>query len=140
MNTIPPNKPIHVEDIMSRTVLSLHEQDTIDLGRLTMDVAMVRHMPVTDSRGKLIGIVALTDLLQGAARALGQPVAVRTIMKTVVHTIHRRALAEDAARTMLECKVGCLPVLGEGDSLVGMLTETDFLRIAEGALRQRNLS
>lgn len=139
MNTKPSNKPIHVEDIMSRTVLTLHEQDTIDLGRLTMDVAMVRHMPVTDSRGKLLGIVALTDLLQGAARMPGHPVAVRTVMQTAVYTIHRRALAEDAARTLLERKIGCLPVLGDGDMLVGMLTETDFLRIAESALRHRTI-
>lgn len=137
MNALSSTKPTRVEDIMSRTVLSLEEHDTIELGRLAMDVAMVRHMPVADARGRLVGIVALSDLLQGAARGFGERVAVRTVMTTVVHTVHRSALAADAARTMLEHKIGCLPVLGEDDSLVGMVTETDFLRIAESALRGR---
>jgi CBS domain-containing protein len=35
----------------------------------------------------------------------------------------------DAARVMLERKIGCLPVVEDG-RLVGILTESDFLRFA----------
>ncbi len=123
-----------VEDIMSVDVLALQEADTVQLGRLTMDVAGIRHLPVTDCAGKLVGIVALTDLLQALASSGGLPVAVRTVMQTCVRTIHRRAPAREAARALLEHKIGSLPVLGPGGALHGIVTETDFLRIAEGAL------
>jgi CBS domain-containing protein len=35
---------------------------------------------------------------------------------------------------MLEHKISCLPVVGDDQQLVGIITETDFVRIAEQAL------
>jgi CBS domain-containing protein len=124
-----------VEDLMSRGVLSLREGDTVQLGKLTMDLASIRHMPVTDARGMLVGIVALTDVLQALVKSGGGAIPVRAVMQTPVHTIHRRAPAKEAARILLENKIGSLPVLGDGGALDGIVTETDFLRIAEGALQ-----
>ncbi len=125
-----------VEQIMSRSVLSVDEDATVTLGKLSMDVAMVRHLPVTDARGRLVGIVALSDLLHALARAGEGPVSVRSVMTKDVVTIGRKAFAYDAARAMLEHKVGCLPVLGEGRRVEGIVTEADFVRIAESALRK----
>lgn len=127
-------KTTRVEDIMSLNVLALQEADTIQLGRLTMDLAGIRHLPVTNSAGKLVGIVAFSDLLQALASSGGVPVPVRTIMQTRVRTTHRKAPAREAARALLAHKIGSLPVLGPGGVLDGIVTETDFLRIAEGAL------
>ncbi|MBL8740451.1 MAG: CBS domain-containing protein [Myxococcales bacterium] len=128
-------KTTRVEDIMTTNVLTLAEGDSVELGKLTMDVACIRHLPVTDPKGKLIGIVALTDLLRALALSGGAAVSVREVMQTGIRTIHRRAPAREAARTMLDQKIGSLPVLGEGGALEGIVTETDFLRIAEGALQ-----
>ncbi len=36
---------------------------------------------------------------------------------------------------LLEHKIGCVPVLGDEEELVGIVTETDFLRIARESLR-----
>jgi CBS domain-containing protein len=44
-----------------------------------------------------------------------------------VITISSDATVREAARVMMEKKIGCLPVL-EGESLVGIVTETDILR------------
>lgn len=127
-------KPASVRELMSRAVMCLDLDDTIRLGKLSMDLGMIRHMPVT-SAGRLVGLVALTDLLQALARAEGMPVAVRTVMQRSVRTVREDAPAYDAAREMLDAKVGCLPVVGEHGELVGIVTEADFVRLAEGALR-----
>jgi CBS domain-containing protein len=42
--------------------------------------------------------------------------------------------AAEAAALMIELKIGALPVIGEGEQLVGVITETDFLAVAHQAL------
>jgi CBS domain-containing protein len=48
-------------------------------------------------------------------------------MTEKVFTISPDASIKDAARQMMDKKIGCLPVV-EGDRLVGLVTETDMLR------------
>ena len=42
-------------------------------------------------------------------------------------TITADAAVSDAARLMIEKKIGCLPVV-ENEKLIGLITETDILR------------
>ena len=44
-----------------------------------------------------------------------------------VITISPDASVKEAARVMIDKKIGCLPVV-DGENLVGLLTETDILR------------
>ena len=124
-----------VEDLMSRTVISLTEGDFVQIAKLDMDIAAIRHLPVVDAHQRVVGIVALSDLLQAFARREGRRIPVAEVMTRDVVTVDRRTPAHEAARTMIERKIGALPVVGERDRLEGMLTETDFLRVAEEALQ-----
>jgi CBS domain-containing protein len=125
-----------VEDLMSRAVISLKPTDTIDVAKLDMDIAAIRHVPVVDAHNRVVGIVALADVLAAFTRAPDRPVPIANVMQTEVVTIHRKMPAYDAVRTMLERKIGALPVLGDREEIVGILTETDLLRVAEEALRR----
>lgn len=46
-----------------------------------------------------------------------------------VTTISDQAAARDALQIMLEDKISCLPVVDDGDGLIGVITETDFMRL-----------
>ena len=48
-------------------------------------------------------------------------------MSEPVITISPDTSIKEAARRMMESKIGCLPVV-ENDQLVGLVTETDILR------------
>jgi CBS domain-containing protein len=99
----------------------------------------IRHLPVLDEDGLVCGVVSQRDLFRGAlAKALGygqtaqqkmhSMLLVKEVMSTTVVTIGPHEPLANAARLMLEHKVGCLPVL-DGEKLVGILTESDFVKI-----------
>jgi CBS domain-containing protein len=130
-----------VRDLMTREVTTLRRNDKLSLADDLMTMKRVRHLPVLDDESDdLVGIVSQRDLFRGAlARALGygekaqrrmlDMLVVKDVMTNqVIHTEPDALLAE-AARSMLERKIGCLPVLEDG-RLVGILTETDFVALA----------
>ena len=96
----------------------------------------VRHLPVVNKKGKLIGIVAQTDLLHASPSSattlsvfevnyLLANLRVEEVMSSPPITVLEDAPLEEAARLMVERKIGCLPVVRDGE-LVGVITETDM--------------
>jgi CBS domain-containing membrane protein len=129
---------LKVRDLMTDKVYSIKEEE--DLARLNdlMNDIRIRHVPVVDEGGELVGIVSHRDLLRSALdtegvlpiseqRDLLRSTAVREIMVTEVETTEPNQEIQEAGRTMLDNKLGCLPVL-EGRQLVGILTEADFVK------------
>lgn len=105
-----------------------------------MHRARVRHLPVVSPEGGLIGIVTDRDLRHHlfaprvikevgsiAVDILLKAVPVSEIMSSPVMSVPAKADVVEAARIMLEDKVGSLPVV-EGGKVVGIVTETDVLR------------
>ncbi len=97
-----------------------------------------RHLPVVDRRAKLVGIVTQTDLLHASpspATALSVSevnyllanLRIREVMTSPAITVADETPLEEAARVMVENRIGCLPVMRAG-RLVGMLTETDIFK------------
>ncbi len=122
-----------VGDLMSTALLYLHERDTLEQASMSMKAAQVRHIPVVDSGGRVVGILSDRDILRSLSEGeLDRPVT--TAMTPEVLTVTPETPAALAARLMLENKFGSLPVVGDGGDLVGIITETDFLRLAAWAL------
>lgn len=98
----------------------------------------IRHLPVVDEKGRLVGIVAQTDLWHASPSTattfslfevnyLLANLHVREVMSSPPITVPEDAPLEEAARIMVENKIGCLPVMRNG-TLVGMITETDIFK------------
>jgi acetoin utilization protein AcuB len=103
-----------------------------------MEEQNVRHLPVVDKDGKMIGLVAEEDLLKAEPSAattlsmweihsLLDKLKVKDVMVKKIITTTEDTPIEEAAHLMLDHKIGCLPVLRE-DSLVGIITESDMFR------------
>jgi acetoin utilization protein AcuB len=99
----------------------------------------VRRLPVLDKDGQLAGIVSEKDLLYASPSPatslsvweinyLTARITVRDLMTTEVITICEDCPMEEAARVMVDNKIGGLPVM-RGDKLVGIITETDLFKI-----------
>ena len=134
---------LQVRDVMSREVHTVKRNDELAIADALMKQERVRHLPVLDEDGEVCGVVSQRDLFRGALlRALGfgsraedlmlKQVAVKEAMSSEIQTTAPDTPVADAARLMIERKIGCLPVIENG-KLVGIVTETDFVRlVAEG--------
>ena len=128
---------VNVEQIMSRKVISISADDSLDIVKEIMDLGSVRHLPVV-RKGKLVGVVSQRDLLRASlSNVMGLPadeqhrflkgVAISEVMSTPAISIAPDAGVKEAARLMAQHKIGCLTVLKGGEQLVGIVTETDVL-------------
>jgi CBS domain-containing membrane protein len=125
---------------MTPDVTTLQRNEKLTLASDVMQLGRIRHLPVLDDDSQeLVGIVSQRDLFRGAlARALGygehasrkmmDTLFVKDVMTTDVLTTTPDTPLAEAARVLMERKIGCLPVL-EGGRLVGILTEGDFVAL-----------
>lgn len=129
-----------VQRLMTPVVKTLQRNDQLTIADDVMREQRIRHLPVLDEDGLVCGVVSQRDLFRGAlAKALGygqtaqqkmhSMLLVKEVMSTTVVTIGPHEPLANAARLMIENKVGCLPVL-DGEKLVGILTESDFVKLA----------
>jgi CBS domain-containing protein len=127
-----------VRDIMATEVTTLGRNDSLQLARDIMTLGRVRHFPVVED-GKVVGVVSQRDLYKAslgsvmkygekAQRAFMEEIAIKEVMNEPVITIAPHTSVQEAARLMMDKKIGCLPVL-EGSKLVGIVTETDMLKL-----------
>jgi CBS domain-containing protein len=133
-------KPTVVSDIMTREVVTVFEEDNLLGVEEGMQRFRFRHLPVVDGN-KLVGIITHRDLLRIAASSLDTASAQKTnywtehcfardIMVRDPVTVGRDTPLAVAGKLMWERKLGCLPVIEEDDTLVGIVTEADYLRLA----------
>ena len=134
------SKPLKVRDLMSDPVRTLGRNDKLSIADDVMAKGKLRHLPVLDEDGNLAGIVSRSDLFRGSlVKALGygsvaqarvlDTIVVKEVMTTEVITTRPETPLYDAARVMMEKKIGCLPVVEQG-KLVGILTEGDFVALS----------
>lgn len=136
---MPIQSRMTVAQVMTQRVIALGPGDGLLHARETMDEAGVRHMPVVDAQGRLVGIVSdrdvhrAIDLMRTAEGRRGQG-SIGDVMHRDVRTVRPGDSAAEAAALMIERKIGALPVVDEDERLVGIVTETDFLVVAQQAL------
>jgi acetoin utilization protein AcuB len=131
---------MNVRQLMSRNVVTVGPSDSCLEAVARMHRARVRHLPVVDAMGDLIGVVTDRDLRHHlfdprvyqqvgtiAVDILLKAVPVSDIMSSPVLSVESDDEVVEAARIMLEDKVGSFPVL-ENHRVVGIVTETDVLR------------
>jgi acetoin utilization protein AcuB len=124
-----------VREVMTPNPITVRPDSDYLAAIALMRAGKFRRLPVVDDAGHLVGLVSNLDLHNAS---LGQPtqetvtgdgvlVRVREVMKRHVVTVSPDYPFEEAARLMVEHKIGSLPVVEEG-RLVGILTDTDVFQ------------
>jgi len=126
-----------VRELMTGAPITVSPETPVFDARQTMIRERIRHLLVTEHH-RLVGIVTDRDIrlnLPSQATSLSvwemnyllAQLTVDKVMTTAVIIIGPDLDARDAARLMLEHKIGALPVL-DAEHLIGIITETDVLR------------
>ncbi|MCB1052003.1 MAG: CBS domain-containing protein [Acidobacteria bacterium] len=131
-----------IEQIMSTDLITVQEHEPIELVANMMDWHTIRHVLVEDNRHRLVGLISHRALI----RYLGQnlclddknPVLVRDLMQANPLTIEPEQNTLTAIKLMREQGISCLPVVKNGE-LVGVVTDSDFMKVASLLLEQQLL-
>jgi acetoin utilization protein AcuB len=123
---------------MRTSLITLSKDGTLAQARDLLHTHRIRHLPIVEGE-RLLGILTDRDIRQASpssaagispdrtAAFLAQ-IPVTEAMVRAVRTVSPFTTIEEAARLMIEHKIGCLPVT-EADRLVGIITETDILGV-----------
>ena len=143
---------MQVRDVMTARPMTIDPEAPLETAVAVMRERRVRHLPVVDDAGRLVGIVTDRDLRsailgpaiaeyasttdRGRLQALAgdlQDVRVGHVMTRGALTTGPDASVAQAAAVMADARVGSLPVV-EGQRLVGILTEHDVLKALAATL------
>lgn len=142
-----PSKML-VEEFMFTDVFTTRKDDILELVSDMMEWKDIHYAPVENKRGELIGLITSRNILKHFnsvnKKKRKSIVLVEDIMiKNPVVTTPGTTIV-DAMKSMRKNKLGCLPVV-IGAELVGIITETDFLKISnrliergESAIKTKN--
>lgn len=125
---------------MTTKIVTVSEQDLLESLEEQMRRLRLRHLPVVNRQSKLVGLVTHRDLLsafaswltdnEAAENAMIKQLPVRRIMQHEVLTVQPEDSLVEAGKLLWESKIGCLPVIDGEGTLVGIITEADFIRVA----------
>ena len=127
-----------VAQFMSTDLFTVKPGDLIDLAASLMDWRHIRHVPVEDDNGHLVGLITHRALLRAMSRGVKDLIIVRDIMIENPVTVAPSASSLEAMELMRTNQIGCLPVV-ENNQLVGIVTSYDFLQ-ASAKLFQKHMS
>jgi len=132
-----------VGQFMSTDVFTVSPDDLIDLAASVMHWRHIRHVPVEDSAGRLVGLIThrgLLRLITNDHRSTeANPIIVRDVMVPNPVTVSPSTSSLEAIELMRSNRIGCLPVV-ESDHLVGIVTSYDFLEASAKLFRQHLLA
>lgn len=129
-----------VSQFMETDLFTVRSEDIVDLAASLMEWEGLRHIPVEDDDGRLVGLVTNHDLL----RLVGRRFDRGTMAQVPIADIMRRdpivagpdTSTREAVELMRKHRIGCLPVVREG-KLLGLVTDRHIVEIASRLLGAR---
>jgi acetoin utilization protein AcuB len=124
---------------MQTVPITVTPEDRVSTAFQRMRGGRIRHLPVVSAGNTLVGVVTDRDIRQaGASDAphmavheltyLLDKLIVKDIMTKQVTTVRRDTPIVEAGQIFVDKKFGCLPVVGEAQTLEGIITVTDLLQ------------
>jgi CBS domain-containing protein len=124
---------ISVDELMTRSPITLGPDDKLDKAAKLMKEHRIRHVPIVDQHDHLLGIITQRDVL--AATKEVDTYQIKQVMRRTVRTTTPESSLRAAAMQMQKHKIGSLPVM-ESDQVIGILTDSDFVGLSITLLEQ----
>ena len=136
-SSAPGEKPVFfLHEMMTSPVLTKTKDETIEACLDFLLEKGIRHLPIIDDFGKLVGFVSDRDLLD-KTKSYEKENPVSDIMIKRVLVGSPGAEIRQVTKVLLEERIGCLPIVNDDNVPVGIITRSDLLRLL---LKYPNLS
>lgn len=132
------NRYWRIDQIMSRNLYTVQEEDLIDLAPNIMSWKEIRDLPVENEDGEFVGLLTVKELMKHYAgtRAEGEIVTIGDVMLHKVITVTEEMRTIEAISLLRKNNISSLPVLNSSGKLVGIVTERDFVNVADHFLHE----
>jgi len=114
---------MNVGDRMTNNPVTVTPSETLAVAQERLRSGGFRQLPVVD-QGRLVGIITDRDLRRHGRHIVAK---VQSAMTTELLTVTPQTPIEEAARLLLQHKIGGLPVV-QSEQLVGIISTTDLLQ------------
>ncbi len=123
-----------VGQFMTTKLLTVRPDDSMDLAASIMDWKRVRHVPVENDEGELVGLVSHRSILKKIVDGDDhKATAISEIMNEKPLFAEPKTTTVEAIQIMRDKRISCLPVVDNG-KLAGVITEYDLIKIASHVL------
>ncbi|WP_440053994.1 CBS domain-containing protein [Pseudoalteromonas sp. T1lg65] len=130
-----------VADLMTADPFAVTADNTLHDAHNIMKEKNVRHIPVINEEGILVGMLTQKIMIakvMGIMATYGANAMERKEKQTKVNDIMATDFAsvtpaqslQDVVKFFVENRHGCMPVVDDENKLVGILTSSDFVRLA----------
>ncbi len=130
---------MNVESIATKDVVTVKDSDTMLSASKIFKEYKFRHLPVVDDGGRLVGVVTDRDIKRASASEatsldihellyLVDKITVSQVMTKEPVFVASDTSVQEAAKLMVDRKIGCLPVVIDG-KLGGIVTDIDMLKL-----------
>jgi CBS-domain-containing membrane protein len=128
-----------VKNNCSPGLLTIHYLDSLEQAHDKMQKFSIRHLPVIDDKGIIVGIFSDKDVRKSAWETSEKSLhlenhssdfakcQVYKFMNWPVNSIDAHATTMEATRMMVDHKISCL-VITDGQMAIGLITTEDLLR------------
>ena len=135
-----------VSQYMNTDIFTVQPDDPVELVAELMGWERIRHVPVEDHKGRLVGLVSYRAILRFLTNFAKHPtlaedgttpqsMPVSDLMRKDLITVMPDTPTLEAIALMRRHRIGCLPVVQDGH-IVAILTEEDFVGIASKVLER----
>jgi len=134
-------KEIFIKDIMVSNLITLNVEDNFSRVEELLRIYNIRHLPIIDKDGILVGIITQRDLyricpprktLEGDLvydKIRLDGFILENVMTKDVLTLSPNDTLDKAINIMVITKYGCLPIVDENKKLLGIVTQIDVLKV-----------
>ena len=133
---------ITVEEVMETDLFTVQKDDIVEFVADVMSWRKMRYIAVEDAKGQLDGLISSSSIINHFTDSYyhkdSEPVLVGSIMVQNPIIVNPTTPISEAIQLMQENEIGCLPVVNENNTLLGIITEMNFLKISNRLLKRLN--
>lgn len=129
---------MNLEDVMSKNVVSVELDDTLQSVKVIFDHSRFHHLLVVQS-GQLYGVISDRDLLKVLSPNIGTAAEtskdlftlnkkVHQIMTRQPVTLKKDASIDDALDIFINYNMSCIPIINEANQPIGIISWRDIMR------------